>query len=384
MPTVATKFASAERASARLLQEQSRLLLNVELLDKLYAAVTEIILILNRQRQIVFCNDRFAKLLGPQTSTDLIGMRPGEALGCIHSCEVDGCGTSEFCSTCGAVRAILSAQQGKTDVKECRVLRGPQSDAVDLQVCATPLEYKGESFTIFAAMDISHEKRLKAVEQVFFHDLMNTATAIRILSANLGHTGLSSISEISSSISQSVEQLIEEIASQHDLIQAENNELSMNPVEITSKALLTQVLETYNSFATMRNCSLVLSPQTQNTVFRSDPRIVSRVIGNMIKNALKSCAEGQQVIVDSQSSDDTVSFSVHNPAYIKREIQLQLSQRSFSTKGAGRGLSTYSMKLLTERYLKGHITFTSSKNGGTTFTVTLPRQEFQMPHESPD
>lgn len=36
-----------------------------------------------------------------------------------------------------------------------------------------------------------------------------------------------------------------------------------------------------------------------------------------------------------------------------RTSQLQIFQRSFSTKGKGRGLGTYSIKLLTERYLKG-------------------------------
>jgi signal transduction histidine kinase len=54
-----------------------------------------------------------------------------------------------------------------------------------------------------------------------------------------------------------------------------------------------------------------------------------------------------------------------------REVQLQLFKRSFTTKGTGRGLGTYSMKLLTERYLKGRIAFTSSETDGTTFTVTL-------------
>jgi signal transduction histidine kinase len=347
------------------------LLLDVELLDTLYEAVNEVILILNRQRQIVFYNSQFAKLLGYPKSADLLGLRPGEALGCIHACDVDGCGTSEFCSTCGVVRAIINAQQGKADVKECRVLHGPQSEAMDLLVRTTPLQHKGETFTIFAAMDISHEKRRNALERMFFHDLMNTATAIHMLSANLGRAGLGSISEVSSSIAQGVEQLIEEIAAQRDLTHAENNELPVKPVEIAAKALLLQVVETYGSYAKMRRCDLVLSPQTENAVFRSDPRIVSRVIGNMIKNALEACYEGQRVTVASRYSDGTLSFSVHNPAYMPREVQLQLFKRSFSTKGEGRGLGTYGMKLLTERYLKGHITFTSTENAGTTFTMTL-------------
>ncbi len=55
-----------------------------------------------------------------------------------------------------------------------------------------------------------------------------------------------------------------------------------------------------------------------------------------------------------------------------REVQLQIFQRSFSTKGLGRGLGTYSVRLLTERYLKGSVSFTSSAEFGTTFRVRCP------------
>jgi sensor histidine kinase regulating citrate/malate metabolism len=55
-----------------------------------------------------------------------------------------------------------------------------------------------------------------------------------------------------------------------------------------------------------------------------------------------------------------------------RNVQLQVFQRSFSTKGADRGLGTYSIKLLTERYLNGKVWFTTSPEGGTTFTCQYP------------
>ncbi len=67
-----------------------------------------------------------------------------------------------------------------------------------------------------------------------------------------------------------------------------------------------------------------------------------------------------------------VWFEVHNPAYMPRDIQLQVFQRSFSTKGEGRGLGTYSIKLLTERYLCGTVSFKSSPEEGTVFRVEYP------------
>lgn len=69
---------------------------------------------------------------------------------------------------------------------------------------------------------------------------------------------------------------------------------------------------------------------------------------------------------------ERVWFEVHNDSFIPREIQLQVFQRSFSTKGEGRGLGTYSIKLLTERYLNGSVEFESSIESGTTFRVVYP------------
>ncbi|MGA2077009.1 MAG: hypothetical protein ABSH52_26260 [Terriglobia bacterium] len=53
---------------------------------------------------------------------------------------------------------------------------------------------------------------------------------------------------------------------------------------------------------------------------------------------------------------------------------MQAFRRSFSTKSpVGRGIGTYSTKLITERYLGDSLSFTSSEEAGTTFAVTLPR-----------
>jgi signal transduction histidine kinase len=55
------------------------------------------------------------------------------------------------------------------------------------------------------------------------------------------------------------------------------------------------------------------------------------------------------------------------------DVQLQVFQRSFSTKAAsGRGVGSYSVRLLTESYLGGRVSFVSEPGLGTTFTVELP------------
>jgi signal transduction histidine kinase len=100
----------------------------------------------------------------------------------------------------------------------------------------------------------------------------------------------------------------------------------------------------------------------------------------MVKNALEASHAGQTVTIGCRNLVDAVEFSVHNPNVMPRSVQLQIFQRSFSTKGAGRGLGTYSMKLLSEQYLHGQVAFTSSAEEGTTFYARYPR-EFPAPEE---
>ena len=81
----------------------------------------------------------------------------------------------------------------------------------------------------------------------------------------------------------------------------------------------------------------------------------------------------KQIFLDGQEymgarpAEIGVEFWIHNPGLMSRKVQFQMFQRSFSTKGSGRGLGTYGAKLITEQYLKGGISFTSSAGEGTTF-----------------
>jgi len=92
----------------------------------------------------------------------------------------------------------------------------------------------------------------------------------------------------------------------------------------------------------------------------------------LLKNALEATPPDGEVTISCKTDDKSVSFFVSNPSFIPRSIQLQIFQRSFSTKGNGRGLGTYSIKLLTDKYLKGKVSFISNENDGTTFKVDLP------------
>ena len=367
-----TYYASAERAGSDILIKQRDQLISNELLVNISNSVSQMLLVLNRHRQIVYANKPFCDFLGISDLQSIIGKRPGEAVKCKYSDECQaGCGTSEFCKTCGAVNAIIESESGIQSEKECQILT-KENNALDLKVLATPFETENETLTIFAVNDISHEKRKNILEKVFYHDVLNSAGSI---------SGLSSIlkeledpdekAEIASLISRACDNLVNEIQSQKQLVSAERGELEINLSPYASVEILQELAELYSKHEVIGDKFIIIDKTCQNFIVSTDLSLLRRIIRNMIKNALEAESGKSQVVLNCTKNDAGCRFSVHNQSFIPRDIQLQLFKRSFTTKGAGRGIGTYSMKLLGEKYLNGKVGFESTPEGGTTFFIDL-------------
>jgi signal transduction histidine kinase len=118
---------------------------------------------------------------------------------------------------------------------------------------------------------------------------------------------------------------------------------------------------------------LELEPGSDEIEFVVDKTLLGRVLGNLVKNAIEASEPGDTISVGSiKAATDRIEFWVHNVAVMPEHVRMQVFQRSFSTKGHGRGIGTYSVKLLTERYLEGTVSFTSRPGTGTIFRVRYP------------
>ncbi len=371
---IPTKFAPAERASSEEITRQSRLFTGKRLLGMLPDMMPCILMVLNAYRQIVFANQRLMEVLPPaHRSRSIFGMRPGEALDCTHGFESEGgCGTTEFCSLCGAVHAILAGQSGHGDIQECRIIRKYNSEAIDLRIWTTPVTVGEERFTICAALDISHEKRRQALEHIFLHDIYNVAYGLSWYTDFLKKGTPDKVEEYVDVIQRLCGELINEIDAQRILLRAESGELALKPECIHSLQVLHETIAIYSRHPAGQDRTLRLDEKADDVDLVSDKALLTRVLCNVVKNALEACRARETVTVGCTAADGIAKFWVHNPGHMPREVQLQIFQRSFSTKGRGRGLGTYSIKLLTERYLKGSVSFTSTPKAGTTFTVYCP------------
>ena len=387
-----TSFASVERSTDEELHRQSGLIKHLPQVISFLDALPTLALVVNQHRQIVFANRAFLQLvkvheveqIAGQRHGEVLeciratvaGQRPGEAVDCIHATQnLAGCGTTMFCKTCGAVRAILTSQAGQEDVQEFRLQRqvGPETESLDLRVWTTPLQVENETFTLVTMADVSNEKRRQMLERIFFHDILNTAGGVNGLAQILKDTkDATEVHELSSLLWTTSEQLIGEINAQRMLAAAENNDLVVKPVPVELKHLLRDVAAAFSSHPAAKGRSLVVAPGAQDLRIQTDPVLLRRVVINLVKNALEASDAGDTVTLNASGNEAEVEITVHNADFMQESVRLQIFNRSFSTRGPGRGLGTYSAKLLTERYLGGRIGFGSTEPHGTTFTVTLP------------
>ncbi len=369
-----TKFASPERAPAAELKSELDAFGSDKLLITVLGSIPDFTLILNKYRQIVFANQAMLNYLGEKDISGIAGLRPGELLNCSHAHEVSGCGTSESCRVCGAVRAILSSQSGVRDVQECSVSTLDGEKTFNFRVWSTPYERDGKLYTIFTIRDIADEKFRALLEHIFFHDLTNTSSGIYGL-LSMVDGDADKFKEYSGILVKLSQELLEEIGAQRDLVMAENNEIVLQQESTSSGEVLKDILDLYSNHPVAENKSLKMAGDSIDINFTSDKRLVRRVIGNMTKNALEASRKGDTITIGCCLFEGKVRFYVNNPIYISRDIQLNLFKRSFSTKGAGRGLGTYSMKLLTEKFLGGTVSFVSEPVKGTTFYADYPLAE---------
>jgi len=375
-----TCFAPSERAASDEVERQFRILSGHEI-PVVLDAVPVISMVLNQCRQVVFGNRKFVDAVGVPDIREALGKRPGEAFRCVHATLASGgCGTSEFCVQCGAVRSILLGLGGRENIQECNLNRdaGGRVEALDLRVSSSPFSLDAEHFVIFSITDVSHEKRRRTLERIFFHDMLNTAGGLQGLMEFLVDEVSEELRDDARLIHRVMTQLTDEIICQKQLLAAETNELETNIVPLCVGDILDVVKGTFQSGEQAKGKRIELSNGCRETLFYSDPVLLRRVLGNMVKNALEATEPGGVVRLGCEPRGGMVEFGVHNDAVIPRSVQLRIFNRSFSTKGLGRGLGTYSMRLLTERYLGGTVDFESAPETGTVFRVRLPLESCQL------
>ncbi len=374
-PKPETYFLPPERKEGKEIKKAREKLIQITHLEKILNLLPHLLMILNEERQVVFWNKKLYDFLSLRDYEEILAARPGEVLNCKNADKMEGgCGTSKNCRYCGAAIALFEAQKtGKPASHQCRITTNNHVEfqSLMLRVNVHPHKLSGEQFYLFFIKDISDQKRLAQIERTFLHDLGNL---INVLTANLflfPKEGLNnSQKQYLEEINTLTHYIVDEIRSQQDFSRYESGDIEEHKEKIESHKIIKNLLALMQKRFGRDKKNLKMDEKSINVEFMGDRVLIRRILINLIKNALEETSENKIVNVGSGKQNSHIVFWVHNPTYIPPKIQAQLFQWGFSTKGEGRGMGLYSIKMILKE-IGGKIDYTTSIEKGTEFRVYL-------------
>lgn len=375
---VPTYFAPPERKAGNDLNEDIRRATRNDFINGLMTIANGLFAVLNDKRQVVAVNDSFIKLLGIEDTGQILGLRSGECVNCIHSCEMPGgCGTSEYCSTCGAVVSIMAALETRQpQERTCALVIEKDSQKVDLyfSVRSCPLIVDDTLYVLLFLQDISMQQYRACLDRTFFHDINNILCALVGKSELLSRQTMPD-KEKMEDLHQIALRICQEVAIQNSL--QKSLDVSYKPLysEIKANSILKEVNQLFSDHPLTTNRILEIEYAPYDVVLFTDFHLASRIVINMVTNALEATSDGDKVTLSLETQHNSITFCVWNPGVIPADISRRIFQRNFSTKSnMGRGFGTYSMKLFGEQVLGGSVCFDSTEEQGTMFRLTLLAQ----------
>ncbi|WP_374590720.1 ATP-binding protein [Aquabacterium sp.] len=373
-----TFFAPAERASPDALLAQLRAITTSPVTDGILRTVDGLLAIVNEQRQVVSVNEQLLKSLGVEDAATLLSLRMGEVMGCVHACEPPaGCGTTRHCASCGQAIATVTALSSNAVVERKCVMQvnreGARADLC-LSVRACPFEIGGERFLALLLRDITEEQRLAASERVILHDLGNVLNGLRLaVPEGLNAADADKARQRVAALNRMIEGVSRTLKLHRAIVDGRIDHYSPASEDIFFDQLFGDVQALIEKHPAAANKQLEVGSMPHAAI-RTDTTAVSRVLLNMLINALEATDTLGHVRVEARDEGKDIVFSVWNARAIPPTLALRVFQRNFSTHHEpGRGLGTSSMKMLGEDLLGGHVSFISNEADGTTFVFTLPK-----------
>jgi signal transduction histidine kinase len=220
--------------------------------------------------------------------------------------------------------------------------------------------------------DIADEKRRQVLQRTFFQDVLNDLTVI----VALAEMGLNADGTVDPSLVSKLlavcRRMGREIQGQRDLQLAEIGQLTVDSESFDAVEFVRRLVDTYaGSQLTVGRAVALDLPESAETL-EADSALLGRVLADLIENALEATPTGGTVEIRYRREGGRHLFRVRNPGAMPESSRLQVFQRSFSTKGEGRGIGAYYARFLVENYLRGKTWFESDPASGTSFFVELP------------
>ncbi|MFO8000928.1 MAG: response regulator [Marinilabilia sp.] len=142
----------------------------------------------------------------------------------------------------------------------------------------------------------------------------------------------------------------------------------------------------FDAYARKKNIQLLFRSEVDECTSAVDVGMMEKAIDNLISNAVKYSHEGGKVFIELECNSESWKLKVIDEGIgISRKGQKQLFKEFYRSKNAvnseiiGSGIGLLMVKNYVEKH-GGSITCESQEQVGSTFTITIPRQENSLEH----
>ncbi len=266
------------------------------------------------------------------------------------------------------------------------------------KVSVSPLAYEPLSpanFQYFAVVieDMTETRRIERIQRDFLanisHELRTPLTSVRLLTETLEDiidTDPERAQEFVEKIETEVQYLGELVAELLELSRIESGQMSMTIEPVGAARMVREVMARMLPLAQRHRVKLLTSIEQGETLVAADSKQITRVLVNLIHNAVKFTPSGGTIVIGTALQPDrlTQRFYVSDTGVgIRAEELSRIFERFYKTDrarskagfigpgGGGTGLGLAIARNVVEPH-GGRITAESTVGQGSVFTFTLP------------
>ena len=391
MDTSAGRHIAAEckSASQGILESQDEFLV-------VFENVPLIMVIVDSERRVRRAN-RAAIEFGRRPPEEMIGLRGGEALRCLHSLDDPKCcGFGSFCEQCDIRRTVLDTfETGNShygvEAKLAISREGKQTELY-LLVSTSPLNISGSQMALVCMEDVTERKQAEEAEKKLMQmkDELIASISHGLRTPIFSITGFLELlldgkvedpdtqREFLTRAAQDADRLRTLVNDLFDVSQLQAGWLGSRLEEVELNSLVKKTLKCLEDSAGKKGVTLTYADPGVAMTVKGDPDQLQRVLINLIGNAIKFSQKGSTVQVAGGLASGLATIKVidQGPGIAAEELS-KVFDRFYQTDGpnkrAGRGtgLGLHIAKKIIEAH-GGYIGLESEPGRGSTFFFALP------------
>lgn len=264
------------------------------------------------------------------------------------------------------------------------------------QAIAKKAEANGEASPRYFSVtieDLSEMHRLERVQRDFLanisHELRTPLTSVRLMTETLEdviETDPDKAQQFIEKIETEIQYLSGLVAELLELSRIESGQMPMSIEPVEAERLVREVMARMLPLAQRHRVRMLTEIEQGKTMVAADSKLITRVLFNLVHNAIKFTSTGGTVVIGTapQADQHAQCFYVRDTGVGIREEDLpRVFERFFKTDrarskanfmgpgGGGTGLGLAIARQVVEAH-GGHIRAESAFEEGSTFTFTIP------------